>query len=177
MVNRKLLLTVLPLVVVLLVTPFVGLALAGKGQTRQYYEFYLKGTFGPGPDTKVWTTKDNIEQIRNLLFFASYIKVTVGIDTYEPDPASYSATMDFTLDLNTMTLYSRVHETFSVAGRTIAQQTAEVVTNYGTTFDGGGNFVGSGSGGLDGVKIQGTTAFDFSDGTALKRVGTMMGWP
>jgi hypothetical protein len=177
-VNRKILLTVFVLTAVLLATPYVGMVHAtGKGTTKQYYEFYLKGSFGPGPDTKVWTTKDNIEQIRNLVFSASYIEVTVGATTYIPDPASYSALMDFTLDLNTMTLYARIHESFAIAGGTIDQRTAELVTDYGTLFNGGGDFVGFGSGALEGVKIQGTTGFDFTNGLALDRVGTVMGWP
>ena len=174
--NRKILLTVFVLAAVLLATPYVGMVHAkGKGTTTQYYEFFLQGSFGPGPDTKGWTTKDNIEQVRNLAFYASYIEVTVGETTYYPDPASYSATMDLTLDLNTMTLYIRVHESFDVAGGTIYQHTAETVTGYGSpgavTV---GNLVGFGSGLLEGVKIQGTSEMV---ATGLNRVGTVMGWP
>jgi len=177
-VSRKILLAVLVLGIVLLGAPCVGMVSAGKGQTKQYYEFYLKGSYGPGPDTKSWTTKDNIMQVRNLVFTASYIEVTVGATTYYPVVASYSCTMDFTLDLNTATLYARIHESFAVAGGTIDQQTAEVATGYGTpAMAGGGNLVGFGSGALEGVKIQGTTGFDFTNGFALDRVGTVMGWP
>ncbi len=174
----KVLLIVFVLAAILLATPYIGMVhAAGKGTTKQYYEFYLKGSYGPGPDTKAWTTEGNIEQVRNLVFHASYIKVTVGTTTYTPDPASYNAVMDFTLNLNTMTLNARIHESFTVAGGTIDQQTAEIVTDYGTLFNGGGNFVGFGIGTLEGVKIQGTTGFDFSNGLALDRVGTVMGWP
>ncbi len=175
--NRKILLTVLVLACALLAAPYIGIASAGKGETRQYYEFYLKGSSGAGPDTKAWRTEDNVLQIRNYVFTASYIRVTVGSDTFYPDPASYSCTMDFTLDYNTMTLYSRIHETFAVDGGMITQQTAEVVTEYGTHFHGGGNFVGFGSEGLEGVKIQGTTGMNLASGFALDRVGTVMGWP
>jgi hypothetical protein len=176
--NKKILLTVFALAVVLLATPYIGMAHAGKGETKQYYEFYLKGSYGPGPDTKSWTTKDNILQVRNLVFTASYIEVTVGGTTYHPDVASYSCTMDFTLDLNTATLYARIHESYAIAGGTINQQTAEVATGYGTpAMAGGGSLVGFGSGALEGVKIQGTSGYDFTSGFALDRVGTIMGWP
>jgi hypothetical protein len=177
-VNKKALLAVLALSMLFLAAPFVGVAYAGKGTTKQYYEFFLQGSYGPGPDTTIMTTADGITQIRNLHYFASYIEVTVGTTTYYPDPESYSATMDFTLDTNTATLYARVHETFSINGGTISQQTAEVVTDYGTLYNGGGNFVGFGSEGLDGVKIQGTSAFGFKAGlgAGLDRVGTIMGW-
>ena len=176
--NKKALLVVLALAIVLLAAPYIGMVHAtGKGSTKQYYEFYLKGSYGPGPDTKVWITEDNVEQVRNLVLHASYIEVTVGTTTYTPNPASYSALMDFTLDLNTRTLNARIHESFAVAGGTIDQQTAETVTNYGTSYNGGGNFVGSGSGTLEGVKIQGTTGFDFTNGFAIDRVGIVMGWP
>ena len=53
-VNRKILSTVLALVAVRLATPMVGTVWAGKGQTKQHYEFLLRGTYGPGPDTKQW---------------------------------------------------------------------------------------------------------------------------
>jgi hypothetical protein len=176
--SRKVLLVVLALAFVLLATQYVGIVHGGKGGTKQYYEFYLKGSYGPGPDTKSWTTKDNILQVRNLVFTASYMEVTVGGTTYTPDPASYSSTMDFTLDLNTATLYARIHESYPIAGGTIAQQTAEVATGYGTpAMAGGGSLVGFGSGALEGVKIQGTSGFDFTNGFALDRIGTVMGWP
>ncbi len=178
-VNRKILLAVLVLACAMLAAPYVGIASAGKGETKQYYEFFLQGGYGPGPDTKSWTTKDGIMQIRNLVYTASYIEVTVGGTKFYPVPASYSCTMDFTLDLNTETLYARIHESFAIGGGTIAQDTAEVVTDYGTLFNGGGSFVGFGSGTLQGVKIQGTTAFGFKPGlgVGLDRVGTVMGWP
>lgn len=176
--NRKVLLLALAFSLALLVAPYIAMACAvGKGTTTQYYEFYLKGSYGPGPDTKRWVTEDNVMQVRNLVYVASYVKVTVGTNTYYPDPASYTALMDFTLDQNSRILYARVHESFAVAGGIIEQQTAEVVTDYGTLYNGGGNFVGFGSGALEGVKIQGTSGFDFTDGAALKRVGTVMGWP
>ena len=148
--------------------------MAGKGQTKQYYEFYLEGTGGVDEDTKMWTTEDGVMQARGYLFYATYIEVTVGGTTYYPDPESYSCRMDFTLDLITMTLDARVHESFEVAGGTIEQWTAETVYEYGTNNIGGGNFVGFGSGALEGVKIQGTTGMA---GDGLDRVGTVMGWP
>jgi hypothetical protein len=86
--------------------------------------------------------------------------------------------MDFTLDRNTATLYARIHESYAIAGGTINQQTAEVATGYGTpAMAGGGSLVGFGTGALEGVKIQGTSGFDFTNGFALARVGTVMGWP
>ena len=177
--NGKALLIVLALSAVLLATPFIATANAGKGVTKQYYEFYLEGVSGATAETKYWVTEDNIMQIRNYGFTASYIEVTVGGTTYHPNPALYSCSMDFTLDLNTMTLYARVHETFTVAGGIISQQTAETVYDYGTEFNGGGNFVGFGSDSLSGVKIQGTTGMAVlgPGEVALDRVGTVMGWP
>jgi hypothetical protein len=152
----------------------VAPVMAGKGQTKQYYEFYLEGSGAPDEDTKMWTTEDGVLQARGYPFYADYIEVTIGGTTYEPDPESYSCRMDFTLDLNTMTLDARVHESFDVAGGTIEQWTAETVYEYGTNNIGGGNFVGFGSGALEGVKIQGTTGMA---GDGLDRVGTVMGWP
>jgi hypothetical protein len=152
----------------------VAPVMAGKGQTKQYYEFYLEGDGGPDENTKMWMTEDGIFQARGYPFYATYIEVTVGGNTFYPDPASYSCRMDFTLDTNTMTLDCRVHESFDVAGGTIEQWTAETVYEYGTNNVGGGNFVGFGSGALDGVKIKGTTGMG---GDGLDRVGTVMGWP
>lgn len=174
----KVLLVFLALAVILLVAPYVSSVSAGKGQTKQAYAFFLQGSYGGEEDTKDWTTADGITQIRNLHYYATYIKVTIGTTSYYPDPESYSATMDFTLDTNTATLYARIHESFSIAGGVISQQTAEVVTDYGTLFNGGGTFVGFGSEGLNGVKIQGTTQFalDPQLGPGLSRVGTIMGW-
>ena len=164
--------------VAMLATPIIATAMAGKGEEKLYYEFFLQGAYGPGPDTKSWTTPDGITQVRNLVYTASYIEVTVGATKYYPAPSSYTCTMDFTLDTNTRILYARIHESFAIAGGTITQHTAEVITEYGTHYHGGGNFVGFGSGTLEGVKIQGTTAFAMKPilGAGLDRVGTVMGW-
>lgn len=160
--------------VAMLATPMVATVMAGKGQTKQYYEFYLEGAGAPDENTKMWTTDGGILQARNYPYYATYIEVTVRGTTYYPDPASYIGTMDFTLDTNTMHITIRVHETFAVAGGTITQDTAEMITGFGTPdMAGGGSFVGFGSGALAGVKIVGKTTTT----TGLDRVGTVMGWP
>jgi len=169
--NKKLLGVLLSiLTMAILVAP----VMAGKGQTKQDYEFWLEGT--SGPDTKEWVTADGVLQGRDFIFTASYIEVTIDGTTYYPDPESYSCTMDFAIDLVSLTLDIRVHETFEVDGLgTITQRTAETIYDYGTPdMAGGGNFVGFGSDGLEGVKIQGTSSMvDFHP----VRVGTVMGWP
>ena len=160
----------------MLATPIVGTVMAGKGQTKQDYEFILNGDYGPGLDTKIWTTEDGVMQIRDMIFIASYIEVKVGGVTYYPDPNDYSCTMDCTLNLVTSVLDIRVRETFVIDGiGTITQRTAETVTEYGSPdATGGGNFVGFGSEGLEGVKIKGTSIFVVDH---PERVGTVMGWP
>ena len=174
--NKKLLgFTLAFIFIAMLATPLVGAVMAGKGQTKQYYEFYLEGGYVPGPDTKMWTTNGGITQIRDLVFIATYIEVTVGGDIYYPDPLGYVGTMDATLNTDGK-LNIRVHESFVVDGLgTITQRTAETVTGFGTPdAAGGGNFVGLGSDGLEGVKIQGTSSLVEGSPT---RVGTVMGWP
>jgi hypothetical protein len=147
---------------------------AGKGQTKQYYSFYLEGSGAPDEETKMWTTDDGVLQARDYPFYATFIEVTIGTTLYYPDPESYVCRMDFTLDLNTMTLDARVHESFEIDGGIIEQRTAETVTEYGTNNVGGGNFVGFGSEDLEGAKIKGTTQMS---GDGLLRTGTIMGWP
>ncbi len=90
----------------------------------------MLGGSHPTPDTKYWLTADGIMQLRNYVFTATYIEVTIGTETYYPDPNSYSCTMDFTLDTNLMILYARIHESFSLNGGIITQHTAEMVTEY-----------------------------------------------
>ncbi len=177
--NRKVLLTVLVLAAVLLATPYIGVVHAGKGQTKLYYEFFLQGVDLEDAVPKL--TKSNILQVRDTGYQATFIAVKVGGTWYYPDPDSYSASMDLTLDLDTMHLMIRVHEAFAMpGGGIITQDCAEMVTNYGdfANMAGGGNFVGFGSGALKGAKIQGTTGFAVTTfGPGLDRVGTIMGWP
>jgi hypothetical protein len=179
-VNRKALLTVLVLsVIVLLAAPYIGMVNAGgKGQTKQYFKEVLTGFDHPGSDTKMWTADENILQARGFIYTAYSVDVTVGTTTYSLDPVKYSSTMD--LMLNTVTLHGtiRVHETLTFAdGSTLEILTAETLWNYGTPdMVAGGSFIGHGTGSLEGVIVQGTTSLAYGD-SGPTRVGTIMGWP
>ncbi len=160
----------------ILAAPMVGMGQAGKGQTKQYFEFYLEraSPSGPGPDSKTWTTEDGVLQGRGWLFFAGFKEVTVGGMTLTP--VDYSCTMDLTIDLATGNGAIKIRETIVFAdGGALAIQTAETLSGYNTPdYSAGGSFVGFGSGTLEGVKVQGKTGMG---GGIIDRVGTVMGWP
>jgi len=168
---------VLALVVFLLATPFIGLAQAGKGQTKQYFEFYLTGSIGdPGEETKSWTTKGGILQVRGEPYFANYMEVLVGGTHYHPVPAAYSCTMDRTINLATGSGAIRISESIVFDHGTLEIQSAETISGYGTpAYFVEGSFVGFGTGSLEGVKVDGTTWRESSG--SHYRIGTVMGWP
>ncbi len=175
--NMKTPVVVLSLIV-LCATSFVGLAQAGKGQTKQDFELYLTGNIGtPQTDTKDWTTKNGVWQSRNLPYFANYIVVTIGAThDYYPSPSKYKCMMDRTINLATGSGTIRIIESIGFEDGTLEIQTAETISGYGTPdYSVEGSFVGLGTGSLEGVKIQGITWRESSG--AHYRIGTVMGWP
>jgi hypothetical protein len=179
-VNRKILLSVLVLsVVVLLAAPYIGMVQAdGKGQTKQYFKEVLTGVDHPGADTKMWDAGNNIFQARGFVYTAFTVEVIVGATTYNLDPVGYSSSMDMMLNVVTGHGTIRVHEILTFAdGSTLEIQTAETLWNYGSPdMVAGGSFVGHGTGSLEGVKVQGTSSLAYGE-SGPTRVGIVMGWP
>jgi hypothetical protein len=153
----------------------VAPVMAGKGQTKQDYDYLLVGYTGEGGTQ--WVTPDGVIQGRDVPFVADSIDLLIGGVPMTVDPETYTGTMDYTIDAVSGLVDIRVHETFEVEGLgIISQKTAESITGYLTPdVAAEGYLVGFGSDGLDGVKISGLT--EMTETGALHRFGTVMGWP
>jgi len=182
MVKSRILLTVLALVVVLLATPYIGMAYAGKGQTKETFTLTMMG--GPIPGTSRASGNSDIVQTRGEGSFAYYIEIDIGTNPpVFPDPALYSACVDSMMDTVAGDGTVRVKETIVFAdGSTFVITASEkftgLVAPY-TSYSGSGSFEGHGTGALAGVKVQGTTNgyISLEYGMVNVRVGTVMGWP
>lgn len=176
--NKKLLLVVLSLAVVLLAVPIVGMAAADSGQTKQDFKFELRGSSARLPNGYYWISDEGIFQARDYSFIPSFMRVTVGEDILTP--VGYSASMDLMLNLTSGHGTIRINETLTFAdGGTLEIRVSEILWNYRTPeYYGKGSFVGFGSGTLEGVKVQGSSGADIVGGSALiTREGTVSGWP
>ncbi len=196
-VNRKLLVTVLALVVVLLATPFIGLAQAGKGQGREDFLFVLVGTYG-GPGTPRETGV--VTHIPDLPFVATgwlnpfNLPLVVKIGGVPIDPAllSYSGSLMIIGNDKSGEEVIKVTETITIKGMGTLELQVHGNIHPGQGAGMGDNFVGFGTGDLAGVKLTGNTVSlepigEYTvPGTdpplvipifKLTRVGTVMGWP
>jgi len=186
-VNRKIIVIVLAIAVVLLATPYIGMVYAGKGQDKLSFEFVLTGMYTrPGE-----VLESGIRAHLWDMPFISLAPMVVEIDG-TPIPSnllSYTGSLRVNLGENINgnggeTL--KVTETITIwedAAHTILRGTLElhVMGNVeqGQGVGAGNNFNGFGTGDFAGVKLCGdTVGLAIVDGMVqLTRVGTIMGWP
>ena len=181
---RKKAIVVSMLILLMLAVPFVAVAQAGMGQTKQSFELDLKGKSVRTADTKYWLD-GTIYQARGYSFVASYIELKVG--GVVVDVVSYAVHIDMMLDLATKQGVIRLWETLTLAdGSTVELKIDESLYHYGTTdYYAVGSFVGKGTGDLDGILIVGKSGADMvpdlssptGESALISRIGTVMGWP
>lgn len=171
--NKKILLIVVALALVLLATPYVGVIQAGKGEEKQFFKLYMEGTT-TGPPGRVWES-DGIVHLREYSWIIiGEFKLWIGDDMLSP--TAYSGYLDINLNTKTRALTVTVHEIITVAGGTLEIMSVDKLS--GETGVGTGMFVGQGTGALEGVKVAGTTSsLETEDGNFITREGIVMGWP
>jgi hypothetical protein len=201
-VNRKFLLVVLTLAVVLLATPYIGMVSAGKGQEKLDFEFVLIGTYAGEPAEVL--EAGITEHLWGLPFVnLAPLVVKIGGAPLNPVLLSYAGSMrlNFGENVNERGFETiKVTETISIwadEAHTVLRGTLElhVMGNLeqGQGKGAGDNFIGFGTGEFAGVKISGDTpggpvvVGEFTvPGTdppvvlpvyQLTRIGTVMGWP
>jgi hypothetical protein len=172
------------LIVLMLAVPFIAVAQAGMGQTKQSFELDLKGKSVRTADTVYWLD-GTIYQARGYSFTATYIEMKVGGAVIAV--TSYSAHIDMMLDLASKHGTIRIWETLTLTdGSTVELKVDESLYHYGTTdYYAIGSFVGKGTGNLDGILIAGKSGADMvpdplsttGESALISRIGTVMGWP
>lgn len=176
--NRKSLnVAVTLMAIAVLSTAMVGLANAGKGQTKETYWFYVNGSIAePEPYTRTWTTASGVLQARSEPYSPDMSTIQLQVGGIVIPIVDYTCLIDRTINLATGTGTIRISESIVVAVGTLEIQTAETISGYGTSdYSVEGSFVGHGTGLLEGAKVQGMT-WRVSDGAHI-REGTVMGWP
>ena len=201
-VKKKLLAIVLALAVVLLATPFVGMVQAGKGQTRQSFEFFWKewpfSTDGAdahgsprdleGADYRTFHGRGTSHD-SPLLEYA----ITIGGNLEERFTVTgREGGCDYEFNSKTMMVIHRGTETLTLSsGVTVQGAIVLSITEKidWSTMQSEGTFVGFGTGAFGGVKIVGTASSgivgwtDFGGDIGLVPIlgitlaGTVMGWP
>ncbi len=195
--NRKLLVTVLVLVVVLLAAPFIGLAQAGKGQEREDFLFVLVGTYGGAGtprDAGVTTHIPDLPFVATgwLNPFNLPLVLKIGGVSIPIDLLSYSASLKIIINKESGEEVIKVTETIAIQGMGTLELQVHGNIHPGQGAGAGDNFVGYGTDDLAGVKLSGDTVSLETIGQypvpgsdppvvipilKLTRVGTVMGWP
>jgi hypothetical protein len=177
--NRKILLTVLVLTAIMLATPYVGMAYAGKGEEKQYFKLYVVGRTNSATG-EIWFTPDPVtgpmKHGRNVEWLSSKVlQVTIGSKTYSTPDISYSCVIDADYNIVTLVGHQRVRET--VTFYCFAEPATLEILAIGDLGQAGVVFTGHGTGALEGVKVKGTTWAVVLPPLAVTREGTIMGWP
>jgi len=181
-VNRKILLTVIALAIILMATPYIGMvqACGGHDNDKLYFKLYIEGTTVGPPAQGPWTTDDGFTHIRGLPWVVTgAFEIWIGkAAPISLPPTAYSGYLD--LDISpTGFITLSVHETITFAGGTLKIVTAETMQDG----VGGGTFFGHGKGVLDDVKVKGksaaveTTTPDGSSLNLITREGILWDWP
>jgi hypothetical protein len=157
----------------LLSSLLVGIASAGKGQTKQSFELELVGSAMKGTTGYYWITEDNILQARDFGFKLTSIQVKVGGEIKAVK--EYSCLADLALDRSTMDGSIKIKEIITfIDGSTLEIRVSEALFDYTLpTYHTVGSFSGHGTGSLDGVQVVGIS---MADPTGITRTGTIMGW-
>ena len=193
---------VLALAVVLLATPYVETVFAGKGQTRQSFEFLWKewplSTDGPdahgsprgleGADFRTFHGRDTTHD-SPLLDYA----ITIGGNLEDRFTITgREGGCEYEFNSKTMMVIHRGTETLTLSsGVTVQGAIVLSITEKidWSTMQSEGTFVGFGTGVLEGVKIVGTASSGIVGWTdfggdigwipilGITLAGTVMGWP
>lgn len=190
--NRKVLLAVLPLAVVLLATPCVGMVSAGKGEEKLDFLLHMEGTTR-GPPENVWTA-DSTNHIQGLPWIVVedfYIEIGEegNVETIPKECLSYFGYLDIMVNQKQGFYVGTVKEIITVytdSTKTTERGTIEIL-NTAKTNSAVLNtlFNGHGTDEFEGVKVNGRTVASTMTNPnpppanllVLDRVGTVMGWP
>lgn len=195
-VNRKLAVTVLALAFVMLTTPYVGMAHAGKGQERLSIRFQIGGSVGEADPGRVWfsPTKElppelggdpNSIHMRDVGWGVDSTGFLIVVDeggsleeTLDDEDITYSCSYDINLFYDRGDLTIKVREMWEIEGRGYIETLAvEVLYNVFNPADfyAKGIFVGHGE--IDGQKINLSGEAGTGMLTGPFRIGTVIGWP
>jgi len=196
-VNRKILLTVLALAVVLLATPYVGMVHAGKGQSKLDFRLVIVGTYGPPIDRELLA--GSTAHYWGLSFYAFPWPPTYPALVLEIGGVPVEGTLSYAGDLYTNENLKngassiKVIETITVEGRGTLEIQAMGNVEQGQGVGAGIHFNGFGTGEFAGAKVSGITESLVVIGMMptgqpppapaevpvlqVTRVGTVMGWP
>ena len=192
--NRKVLLVVLTLAVVLLATPFIGMVSAGKGQEKLSIRFKVGASSGTAdPGRRWWSPHDSSPATgANSLHYrdtgwgidsTGFLIVVDGggslEETFDDEDITYSCSYDLNMFFTKYPDISatiKVSERWEIEGRGYIETLAvETLHHYGTPdYYGQGTFVGHGE--IDGQKVILSGEAGASP-TGPFRLGTVMGWP
>ena len=179
-VNRKILLTVLVLTAILMATPYVGMARAGKGEEKLYFKLYFVGQPDQTTGEIRWTpdpVTGPMKHGRDVEWDSTQVlQVKIGSKPYGPPEISYDCVIDADYNVVTFVGHQRVRETITFYDGSEIMGTIEILT-IGKLGEEGVVFTGHGTGGLKGVKVGGTTWAVVLPPLAVTREGTIMGWP
>ena len=203
--KRKLLLTILALALVLLVTPFVGTVIAGKGQDRLSIRFELgPGGSGAYDEAKMWNCPKKVPLTEYTRVFqmrggtwgdpaehAGFLIVVDETDLdieFDDDDIRYSCSYDATLRnafygqevLPYVIMNIRVRDTWEIENVGFIEiLTVDKAYDYANLYEGThgeGSFVGHGVINGQNIKLSGATILEIGE-SVPHREGMVMGWP
>lgn len=171
---------VLALAVVLLATPLVGTAIAGKGQEKLYYEMNVTILAYDLVDVQTAPPEGappNVVILTLLETYSEDFSLQIGSETFYPDR---SAEVRAILYTHQTFMIATVSETYTFDGvdGTIEIMLAGKTNDYGTP-DAMSEMVvvGHGTGYFKGVKIMAEGHNELGNADHKIHVGTIMGWP
>ena len=195
--NKKLSLVIFLLSVVLVLTPYVGIASAGKGQEKMFFQINVTTINEPISDRIIrcapsWeaiplTGGDAKVVFVEIEYVASALSVTVGEELIMPtDVELTNGVVDVTVYWNVPVPYSKVldKDEFTLDFTELFGTSAKIeIIRIGksnqATGEFFGTFVGHGIDYLKGVKVSGIQT-EYTDGLmsqTFQLTGTIMGWP
>jgi len=186
--NRKLLPIALAFSLALLATPIVGIVSAGLGEEKQDFLFHLDGATIPrSADRVIYTPGDatSTSEAKTVhikgMEFAGTFYVEIGpsgaIETITNDYIDYDAELNFNLNRNADVMTVVVREVISIYSSATVHDASTLrgTLELKAIGHGNSNFIGSGTGEFDGVKISGSTDYKVPN-MVMDRAGIVMGW-
>ena len=195
--NKKITLIVFLLSAVMILTPCIGTASAGKGQDKMFFQINVVTLNEPLPDRVIrcaptWETIPLTGGDAKVVFVeieyqASELSVTVGNDPITPsDVVLTDGVVDVVVYWNVPVPYSKVtdKDEFTLDFTELFGESAKIeISRIGMsnqdTGESSGTFVGHGTDYLKGVKVSGIQT-EFAGGLmsqSYQLTGTIMGWP
>lgn len=202
--NRKALLTVLALAVVLLATPHIGMASAGKGQEKLSIKFAV-GSYEAGSNSyaKIWNCPQSVElpdygriiHIRGGDWGSGHLGFRIAVDEaglnieFDNEEIEYSCSYDceghnmFYGQAVPPYVIMQIHvsETWVVDNGVYEARidilTSETIYDYANLYEGihsKGSFIGHGVINGQSIKLSGEAGLGAA---GIFREGSVMGWP